>query len=132
MPARSAGADRHPELLADVFTCLSNIFKHLSKHVAPQLASVLRNSAGLRYHAAAHVRQLAADAVGYLFRHTGQSGPKAAVQTVLSEAALHATPGELFALTLHCLSLQFPTKPGSRCTEFCVWEVIDLHKAEVN
>ena len=74
---------------------MSNIFKHLTKHVAPQLSSVLRHTAGLRYHAAAHVRQLAADAMGYLFRHTGQSGLRSGVQTVLCEAARHPTPGEL-------------------------------------
>lgn len=90
----SAGADRHPELLEDLFTCLSNIFKHLTKHIAPQLTSVLHDSAGLTYHPAPHVRQLAANAVGYLFRHTGQSGLKAGVQTVLSEALLHPTPGK--------------------------------------
>ncbi|KAL0018407.1 hypothetical protein WJX79_009395 [Trebouxia sp. C0005] len=27
-----SGADRHPELLSDLFACLSNIFKHLNKH----------------------------------------------------------------------------------------------------
>lgn len=90
----SAGADRHPELLADLFTCLSNIFKHLTKHLALQLTSVLDDIAGLTYHPAPHVRQLAANAVGYLFRHTGQSGLKAGVQTVLSEAVVHPTPGE--------------------------------------
>lgn len=89
-----AGADRHPELLSDLFTCLSNIFKHLNKHVAPHLNSVLRNSAQLRYSAAAHVRQLAADAVGYLFRHVSQSGLKSGVQTALSEQVLQPTPGE--------------------------------------
>lgn len=90
----SAGADRHPELLADLFTCLSNIFKHLTKHVAPQLTTVLHDSRGLTYHTAPHVRQLAANAVGYLFRHTGQSGLKSGVQTVLYEAVVHPTPGQ--------------------------------------
>lgn len=90
----SAGADRHPELLADLFTCLSYIFKHLTKHVAPQLTTVLHDSRGLTYHTAPHVRQLAANAVGYLFRHTGQSGLKAGVQTVLHEAVVHPTPGQ--------------------------------------
>lgn len=90
----SAGADRHPELLADLFTCLSNIFKHLTKHLAPQLTSVLHDSVGLTYHPAPHVRQLAANAVGYLFRHTGQSGLKAGLQTVLSEVTLHLSSGK--------------------------------------
>ena len=90
----SAGADRHPELLADLFTCLSNIFKHLTKHIVPQLTSVLHDSVGLTYHPAPHVRQLAANAVGYLFRHTGESGLKAGVQTVLSEATARPLPGK--------------------------------------
>ena len=89
-----AGADRQPELLSDVFTSLSNIFKHLNKHIAPQLNSVLGNSARLRYSPAAHVRALAADAVGYLFRHARQSGLKSGVQTVLSEQALQPTFGK--------------------------------------
>ena len=88
------GADRHPELLSDLFTCLSNIFKHLNKHVAPQLNSVLRSSARLRYSEAPHVRQLAADAVGYLFRHVSQSGLKSGVQTLLAEQALQPSSGE--------------------------------------
>ncbi|KAL0035339.1 hypothetical protein WJX77_001780 [Trebouxia sp. C0004] len=87
-----SGADRHPELLSDLFTCLSNIFKHLNKHVAPQLNSVLRSSARLRYSEAAHVRQLAADAVGYLFRHVSQSGLKSGVQTLLAEQVLQPSP----------------------------------------
>ena len=94
LPANT-GADRHPELLADVFTCLSNVFKHLTKHVAPQLSAVLHNSVSLRAHTAAHVRQLAADAVGYLFRHTSQSGLKAAVQDVLTHTVLHPNAGKL-------------------------------------
>ena len=89
-----AGADRHPELLSDLFACLSNIFKHLNKHVAPQLSSVLRSSARLRYSEAAHVRQLAADAFGYLFRHVSQSGLKSGVQTLLAEQALQPSSGE--------------------------------------
>ena len=89
-----AGADRHPELLSDLFTCLSNIFRHLNKHVAPQLNSVLRSSACLRYSEAVHVRQLAADAVGYLFRHVSQSGLKSGVQTVLAEQVLQPSFGE--------------------------------------
>lgn len=92
----NAGADRYPELLADLFTCLSNIFKHLAKHVAPQLTSVLHDIAGLTYHPAPHVRQLAANAVGYLFRHTGQSGLKAGVQTVLLETLLSPTHGKYY------------------------------------
>ncbi len=102
---KHAGADRHPELLSDVFTSLSNIFKHLNKHVAPQLNSVLRNSARLRYSSAAHVRQLAAESVGYLFRHSSKSGLKSGVQTVLSEQALHPTSGKRLVLCFRCAGL---------------------------
>jgi len=110
-----AGADRHPELLSDLFTCLSNIFKHLNKHVAPKLNSVLRSSARLRYSEAAHVRQLAADAVGYLFRHVSQSGLKSGVQTLLAEQALQPSSGKYT-----CFSAFLPGFHADLYSVFCI------------
>ena len=110
-----AGADRHPELLSDLFTSLSNIFKHLNKHVAPQLNSVLRSSARLRYSEAPHVRQLAADAVGYLFRHVSQSGLKSGVQTLLAEQALQPSSGEC-----RCWSASLPGSSDDQYSAFCL------------
>ena len=90
-----AGADRNPELLQDLFTSLSNIFKHLTKHVTPQLPSILHNTVGLRYSSAAHVRALAAESAGYLLRHSSHSGLKLGIKAILAEAALQPCHGEL-------------------------------------
>lgn len=99
-----AGADRNPELLQDMFTSLSNIFRHLTKHIAPQLPSILHNSAGLRYSTAPHVRGLAAESFGYLFRHTSQAVLKLAVKAVLAEAALQPSHGMACIPWPSCLS----------------------------
>lgn len=76
-----------------MFTSLSNTFRHLTKHIAAQLPSLLHSSIGLRYSPAQHVRKLAADSFGYLFRHSSQSGLKLGVKAVLAEAALQPCPG---------------------------------------
>lgn len=61
-----------------VFTCVSLIFKHLARHMTPQLPSVLRASRGLLYARAPHVRTFAAQAAGFLLRTAAAAGEAAA------------------------------------------------------
>ena len=65
-----AGLDREPEQLQHLFACLSLICKHLAKLLAgeQQLLGALRGTQRLRHHRAEHVRALAAEALGFLFR----------------------------------------------------------------
>jgi hypothetical protein len=65
-----AGLEREPEQLQHLFGCLSLICKHLSKLLAAEqeLLGMLKASQRLRHHRADHVRALAAEALGFLFR----------------------------------------------------------------
>ena len=82
------GADREPEVLQHVFTCCSLLCKHLCKLLANDLIPVLHQSSRLRYHRAAHVRSLAAESFGFLLRQANPSAARAAVRTVLADAAI--------------------------------------------
>ncbi|BDA46529.1 probable small subunit processome component 20 homolog at N-terminal half [Coccomyxa sp. Obi] len=82
------GADREPELLQHVFGCLSSLFRHLVRQLAADLAAQLARTARLRYHRADHVRRLAAQSAGYLFRHAGNKSLRAGVRAVFAEHAL--------------------------------------------
>ncbi|EFJ49017.1 hypothetical protein VOLCADRAFT_104545 [Volvox carteri f. nagariensis] len=89
----NGGAEREPESLEAIFTCVSYICKHLVRHLAADLPTALRVTAPLRYHHADYVRQFAAQAVGFLLR----SAPNAAalrsgVRAVLAEQAVRPTP----------------------------------------
>ena len=56
------GGSSHPDIMDHVFTSLSTVFKHLSRHLSADLPAALRATARLRYSAAAgtHVRAFAA------------------------------------------------------------------------
>jgi U3 small nucleolar RNA-associated protein 20 len=82
-----AGADRQPELLQHIFTCLSSLCRHLVKHLTADLPGILRLSTQLRYAAAEYVRRLAAQSVGYLFRHASFKAVRAGVRTVFAGKA---------------------------------------------
>ncbi|GIL90427.1 hypothetical protein Vretifemale_18037, partial [Volvox reticuliferus] len=89
----NGGAEREPESLEAIFTCVSYICKYLVRHLAADLPSALRVTAPLRYYHADYVRQFAAQAAGYLLR----SAPSAAalrsgVRAVLAEQAVRPTP----------------------------------------
>ena len=82
------GADRHPDIMEHVFTCISLTCKYLVKHLAADLPAVLAATAGLRYSRAAHVRAFAAEALGYLLRSaSGTAGVRAGVRALLAEQA---------------------------------------------
>ncbi|KAL4521880.1 hypothetical protein Ndes2526B_g01987 [Nannochloris sp. 'desiccata'] len=83
-----SGGDREPELLQHVFTCCSLLCKHLCKLLASDLTPILSQSARLRYHRAYHVRSLAAESFGFLLRHANSTAARAAVRTVLADAAI--------------------------------------------
>lgn len=82
------GADREPELLQHVFGCLSSLFRHLVRHLAADLPGRLRQTARLRYHRADHVRRLAAQAVGFLFRHAPRHALRSGARTVFAGESL--------------------------------------------
>lgn len=63
------------------------------------------------------MRQLAADAVGYLFRHVSQSGLKSGVQTLLAEQALQPSSGQYT-----CWSAFLPDDD-----QYCLMMTITLH-----
>lgn len=66
--------DRDTEVIEQVFTCVSMLFKHLARHMLEDLPAVLRASRGLRYARAPHVRAFAAQATGFLVRTAAAAG----------------------------------------------------------
>lgn len=83
------GADREPDCLEAVFTCLSHICKYLVRHLAADVPGALRATAAVRYARAPYVRQFAAQAVGFLLRSApGAQALRAGVRAVLAEQAL--------------------------------------------
>ncbi|EFN57812.1 hypothetical protein CHLNCDRAFT_51116 [Chlorella variabilis] len=93
------GLDREPEQLQHLFACLSLICKHLAKLLAgeQQLLGALRGTQRLRHHRAEHVRALAAEALGFLFRHASAPAIRVGVKAVLAEAAARPSDERLHA-----------------------------------
>ena len=89
----SAGADREPELLQHIFGCLSSVLRHLAQWLAADMPKILQQTARLRYHSARHVRQLAAQSMGFLLRHARGKALRAGVRTVYAglRPAVHST-----------------------------------------
>ena len=67
-----------------MFKSLGLIIQHLVKLITPDLPQFLRHSHRLRYHAAPHVRQLAAATLSYLIRHATNLQMRAALRTVFA------------------------------------------------
>lgn len=59
-----------------VFECVSKICRDLCRQLSTDLPGALKATVGLRYSHASYVRGLAAQAVGLLFRHAGNSAHK--------------------------------------------------------
>lgn len=78
-----------------MFTGLSLVCKYLVKLLAPDPLPTLRAAAGLRLHAAPHVRDLAARALGFLLRHAPPAALRAALRHALGEAVRSPTPERL-------------------------------------
>ncbi len=72
-----------------IFTCVSQVCKHLVRHLAADLPAALRVMAPLRYYRADYVRQFAAQAVGFLLRSApSPAALRAGVRAVLAEQAV--------------------------------------------
>lgn len=87
----SAGGDRDPDALQALFSSLGSIFKACAKQLLPKLPEVLKHTAAIRYAAADHVRALAAETLGFLFRQASDKQLKAGVRALLAEQS--ARPG---------------------------------------
>ncbi|KAG2487780.1 hypothetical protein HYH03_013624 [Edaphochlamys debaryana] len=87
------GAEREPETIESIFTCVSLVFKHLVRLLAADLPAALRATAPLRHHSSDHVRQFAAQAAGFLLR-SAPSTPalRAGVRAALAEQAARPSP----------------------------------------
>ena len=83
----AAGADRQPELLQHVFGCLSSVLRHLAQWLAAGMPSVLQETAPLRYSSTCHVRQLAAQSMGFLLRHARGKALRTGMRTIYAGAA---------------------------------------------
>lgn len=79
------GICHEPEALEHVFTGLSLICRNLTTLLVRKLLWVLTHTSRLRYHRLPHVRQLAAQAVAYIFRQSKSTKLKAAVKSVISD-----------------------------------------------
>lgn len=84
----AAGADREPELLQHIFGCLSSVLRYLAQWLAGDLPRALQQTARLRYHSARHVRQLAAQSMGFLLRHARGRVLRAGVRTIYAGSSL--------------------------------------------
>ena len=94
-----AGADREPELLQHIFSCLSSVLRHLAQWLAADMPRVLQQTARLRYHSARHVRQLAAQSMGFLLRHARGKALRAGVRTIYAGLVLLSPPTYLIGCT---------------------------------
>ncbi len=88
----SAGGDRDPEALQALFGSLGSIFKATAKQLLPRLPEVLKHTAAIRYAAADHVRALAAETLGFLFRQASEKQLRAGVRSLLAEQAVRPGP----------------------------------------
>lgn len=95
------GLDRKPESLQHLFSSLSAILKFLSKQLIKKFPAVLSATAPLRYHAAPHVRRLAAAALAFLLRQMHAQrrlgALTAAVRLVLRQATASGSEARLQA-----------------------------------
>jgi hypothetical protein len=88
----SAGGDRDPDALQALFSSLGSIFKAAAKQLLPRLPEVLKHTAAIRYSATDHVRALAAETLGFLFRQAADKQLKAGVRSLLAEHAARPAP----------------------------------------
>ena len=63
------------------------MLRHLAQWLAAGLPSVLQETAPLRYSSARHVRQLAAQSMGFLLRHARGKALRSGVRTIYAGAA---------------------------------------------
>jgi len=89
----AAGSDREPELLQHIFSCLSGVSRHLAQWLATDMPKILQQTARLRYHTARHVRQLAAQSIGFLLRHARGKALRAGVRTIYAGMTLFLLHG---------------------------------------
>jgi hypothetical protein len=79
-------------VLQALFSSLGSIFKATSKQLLPRLPEVLKHTAPLRYAGADHVRALAAETLGFLFRQASDKQLKAGARALLAEHAARPAP----------------------------------------
>ena len=63
------------------------MLRHLAQWLAAGLPGVLQETAPLRYSSARHVRQLAAQSMGFLLRHARGKALRSGMRTIYAGAA---------------------------------------------
>eukprot|EP00850_Spirogloea_muscicola_P021570 SM000254S08796 [mRNA] locus=s254:122773:139016:- [translate_table: standard] len=81
-----SGADHDPDLLEQVFTCVSYTFKYLVSFLTQNLVLVLRCTKRLRFHKEKHIRLFVAEAVAYLLRQAPLKQLIRGIRRLLREA----------------------------------------------
>ncbi|KAK9863125.1 hypothetical protein WJX84_001609, partial [Apatococcus fuscideae] len=87
----SSGLDRTPETVQLVFECVSKICRDLCHQLSADLPGALKATVGLRYSHASYVRGLAAQSLGLLFRHAGNTAHKRGLLALYAEQAIRPT-----------------------------------------
>eukprot|EP00850_Spirogloea_muscicola_P013633 SM000093S24444 [mRNA] locus=s93:494111:510484:+ [translate_table: standard] len=90
-----SGADHDPDLLEQVFTCVSYTFKYLVSFLAQDLVLVLRCTKRLRFHKEKHIRLFVAEAVAYLLRQAPLKQLIRGVRRLLREAEVSSSPHKI-------------------------------------
>eukprot|EP00850_Spirogloea_muscicola_P011766 SM000074S21676 [mRNA] locus=s74:346390:362774:- [translate_table: standard] len=86
-----SGADHDPDLLEQVFTCVSYTFKYLVSFLAQDLVLVLRCTNRLRFHKEKHIRLFVAEAIAYLLRQAPLKQLIRGVRRLLREAEVSSS-----------------------------------------
>ena len=115
----AAGADRQPELLQHIFSCLSGVLRHLAQWLAAGLPGVLQETAPLRCSSARHVRQLAAQSMGFLLRHARGKALRSGVRTIYAGTPL-VLGGKYFSLLQSLVILKAHRAPPYAMSIQCI------------
>ncbi|KAI5069079.1 hypothetical protein GOP47_0015380 [Adiantum capillus-veneris] len=107
-----SGGDREPEIIEQVFTSVSYIFKYLQKSLCKDIKFILKATRQLRYYKRLYIQEFAAEAVSYLLRNTSNEQLIKGIRRVLVEVHLKPSKENINS----CSSLFWYTLKGPGMT----------------
>ncbi|MCO5578548.1 hypothetical protein L7F22_032391 [Adiantum nelumboides] len=107
-----SGGDRKPEIIEQVFTSVSYIFKYLQKPLCKDVKFILKATRQLRYYKRLYIREFTAEAVSYLLRSTTNEQLIKGIRRLLLEAHLKPSKENINS----CSSLLWYTLKGPGMT----------------
>lgn len=108
------------------------MLRHLAQRLAADMPGTLRQTARLRYHRARHVRQLAAQSMGFLLRHARGKALRAGIRTIYAGALPMYLHSGVIPLLVSCQDARASKEKLQvllTSVKACAWSVHSLGRA---